>query len=125
MTLVSSDIMSWYRADTLEPVNSLGVTRSPQGMVAAPDGERIYVAGYYEGVVAVIDLREKNHEGIGEWRQSAAIPVGPATSIAISPDSDYLYASPTDGALTVVDLHSWKILKTPVKGAGSLLYIQR
>jgi YVTN family beta-propeller protein len=124
VTLVSSDIVSWFHADTLEPMNSFGVTRSPQGMVVSPDGLRVYVTGYYEGEIAVIDMREHNHEGVGEWRQSTVIPAGPATSIAISPDSNYLYASPTGGALTVVDLRSWKIVKSEVKGAGSVLYIE-
>jgi len=126
VALVSSDLVSWYHADTLEPVNSFGVTRSPQGMVVAPNGERIYVTGYYEGVIAVVDLREKNSEGIGEWRQTSTIPVGPAFSIAISPDSNYLYVCPADGVLTVVDLRSWKIVKSAsLKGVGNVLYISK
>jgi phospholipase C len=125
VALVSADLMTFYDAGTLEPVNSFGVTRSPQDMVVAPDGERIYVAGYYEGVIGVIDLREHNAEGVGEWRQSSAIPVGPAASIAISSDGNYLYASPTDGTGTIVDLRSWKIIKPPaLKGAGRLLYVK-
>jgi DNA-binding beta-propeller fold protein YncE len=126
VALVSSDLMSWYHADTLEPVNSFGVTRSPQGMVVAPNGERIYVTGYYEGVIGVIDLREKNAEGIGEWRQTSTIPVGPAFSIAISSDSNYLYVCPADGVLTAVDLRSWKMVKSSsLKGAGNVLYINK
>ena len=124
VAMVSSDMVNWYHADTLELVSSFGVTRSPQGFAMAADGERAYVSGVYEGVIGVIDLREKNHEGKGEWRQSSAIPTGSAYSIDISPDGNYLYASPTDGAIAVVDLRSWKILKVPLKGAGNLLYIK-
>ena len=124
VAMVSSDMVNWYHADTLELVSSFGVTRSPQGFAMAADGERAYVSGVYEGVIGVIDLREKNHEGEGEWRQSSAIPTGPAYSIDISPDGNYLYASPTDGAIAVVDLRSWKILKVTLKGAGNLLYIK-
>lgn len=124
VAMVSSDMVNWYKADTLEPVSSFGVTRSPQGFVIAPDGERAYVAGFYEGLIGVLDLREKNHEGEGEWRQSSTIPAGPAYSLDISSDGNYLYASPTEGAITIVDLRSWKILKVPLKGAGNLLYIK-
>jgi DNA-binding beta-propeller fold protein YncE len=124
VAMVSSDMVNWYRADTLEPVSSFGVTRSPQALEIAPDGERAYVGGFYEGVIGVIDLREKNREGEGEWRQSSAIPVGPAYSVEVSSDGNYLYATPTNDAITVVDLRSWKILRVPLKGAGNLLYIK-
>jgi YVTN family beta-propeller protein len=124
VAMVSSDMVNWYHADTLELASSFGVTRSPQGFAIAADGERAYISGFYEGVIGVVDLRDKNHEGEGEWRQSSAIPTGPAYSIDISPDGNYLYASPTDGAVAVVDLRSWKILKVPLKGVGNLLYIK-
>jgi DNA-binding beta-propeller fold protein YncE len=124
VAMVSSDMVNWYRADTLDLVSLFGVTRSPQGFVIAADGERAYVSGVYEGVIGVIDLREKNHEGEGEWRQASVIPTGPAFSIDISPDGNYLYATPSDGAIAVVDLRSWKILKVPLKGAGNLLFVK-
>ena len=124
VTMVSSDVVNWYHADTLELASSFGVTRSPQGFVISADGDRAYVSGVYEGVIGVIDLREKNHEGEGEWRQSSSIPIGPAYSLDISADGNYLYASITDGAIAVVDLRSWKILRVPLKGAGNLLYIR-
>ena len=124
VALVSSDIISWYRADTLEAVNAFGVTRSPQGLAMDPKGEILYVTGVVEGVIAVVDLREKNHEGVGEWRQANTIPVGPAYSIAISSDGNYLYASPTGDNGSIVDLRTWKVLKPPVlKGAGTVMYI--
>jgi DNA-binding beta-propeller fold protein YncE len=124
VALVSSDIISWYRADTLEAVNAFGVTRSPQGLAMDPKGELLYVPGAVEGVIAVVDLREKNHAGVGEWRQANTIPVGPAYSIAISADGNYLYASPTGDTGTIVDLRTWKVLKPPVlKGAGTVMYI--
>jgi DNA-binding beta-propeller fold protein YncE len=124
VALVSSDIISWYRADTLEAINAFGVTRSPQGLAMDPKGEILYVPGAVEGVIAVVDLREKNHAGVGEWRQANTIPVGPAYSIAISTDGNYLYASPTGDTGTIVDLRTWKTLKPPaLKGAGTVLYI--
>lgn len=124
VAMVSSDMINWYRADTLEPVYTFGVTRSPQGFVIASDGERAYVSGVVEGAIGVIDMRERNHEGEGEWRQSSTIPIGPAYSLDISPDGNYLYAAPTNDAISVVDLRSWKVLKLPLKGAGNLLYIK-
>lgn len=124
VAMVSSDMVNWYHADTLELASTFGVTRSPQGFVISADGERAYVSGVYEGVIGVIDLRDKNHEGEGEWRQSSSIPIGPAYSLDISPDGNYLYAPTTDGTIAVVDLRSWKILKVPLKGAGNLLYIK-
>src|SRR5581483_6402585 len=68
VALVSADMISWFHADTLEPMNSFGVTRSPQGLVVGNDGERVYASGAVEGVIAVVDMRDKNHEGVGEWR---------------------------------------------------------
>lgn len=124
VAMVSSDMVNWYHADTLELASTFGVTRSPQGFVISADGERAYVSGIYEGVIGVIDLRDKNHEGEGEWRQSSSIPIGPAYSLDISPNGNYLYAATTDGTIAVVDLRSWKILKVPLKGAGNLLYIK-
>ena len=124
VAMVSSDMVNWYHADTLELASSFGVTRSPQGFVIAADGERAYVSGVYEGLIGVIDLREKNHEGEGEWRQSSSIPTGRAYSLDISPDGNYLYASIADGAIAIVDLRSWKTLRVPLKGAGNLLYIK-
>lgn len=124
VTMVSSDMVNWYRADTLEQIYAFGVTRSPQALAIAADGERAYVNGVYEGVIGVIDLREKNHEGEGEWRQSSTIPIGRAAGMELSPDGNYLYASTTEGAIAIVDLRSWKILKFPLKGAGSLLYVK-
>ncbi len=124
VALVSSDIVSWYRADTLEPVNAFGVTRSPQGLAIDPKGEILYVPGAVEGVIAVVDLREKNHEGVGEWRQANTIPVGPAYSIAISTDGSYLYAAPTGDNATIVDLKTWKAFKHPaLKGASVVFYV--
>ena len=124
VALVSSDIISWYRADTLEPVNAFGVARSPQGLAMDPKGEVMYVPGAVEGVIAVVDLREHNHAGVGEWRQANTIPVGPPYSIAISADGSYLYAAPTGDTGTIVDLRTWKTLKPPaLKGAGTVLYL--
>lgn len=124
VALVSSDIISWYRADTLEPVNAFGVTRSPQGLAMAPKGDILYVPGAVEGVIAVVDLREKNHAGVGEWRQANTIPVGPPYSIAISADGNYLYAAPTGDTATIVDLRTWRTVKPPaLKGAGTVMYV--
>ena len=124
VAMVSSDMVNWYRAETLEPIYAFGVTRSPQGFVIAADGERAYVSGAYEGTIGVIDMREKNHEGEGEWRQETTIPVGPSYSLDISADGNYLFAAPTDGSIAVVDLRSWKVLRFPLKGAGNLLYLK-
>lgn len=124
VALVSSDILSWYDAKTLEYVRSFGIARSPQGLVVAEDGARLYVSGAYEGVIGVVDAREKKGDGTPEPRQTSVISVGPAYSLAASPDGNYLYAGPTAGNGTVVDLRSWKILKPPVlKGAGAFLYV--
>jgi YVTN family beta-propeller protein len=122
--LTSSDIMSWYDAKTLEHVNSFGVARSPQFMVTAGKGERIYVAGAYNGEIAVVDARESKGDGTPEPRQTSTIPVGPVYSIAISADGDYVFAAPTGGNGTIVDLRSFKVTKPPaLKGASALLYL--
>jgi DNA-binding beta-propeller fold protein YncE len=124
VALVSSDILSWYDSTTLEYVRSFGITRSPQAVVAAADGARLYVSGAYEGVISVVDLREKKGDGTPEPRQTSAIPVGPAYSLAASADGNYLYAAPTGGNGTVVDLRSWKVLKpAALKGAGIVFYV--
>ena len=124
VALVSSDIISWYRADTLEPVNAFGVTRSPQGLAMDPKGEMLYVPGAAEGVIGVVDLREHNHAGVGEWRQANTIPVGPPYSIAISADGNYLFAAPTGDTGTIVDLRTWKTVKPPaLKGAATVMYL--
>jgi len=124
VALTSSDIMSWYDAKTLEHVNSFGVTRSPQFMVTAGKGERIYVAGAYDGEIAVVDARESKGDGTPEPRQTGAIPVGPVYSLAISADGDYVFAAPTGGNGTIVDLRSFKVTKPPaLKGAAAVLYL--
>jgi DNA-binding beta-propeller fold protein YncE len=124
VALVSSDILSWYDAKTLEYLRSFGIARSPQGMVVAEDGARLYVSGAYEGVIGVVDAREHKADGTPEPRQTSVISVGPAYSLAASPDGNYLYAAPTAGNGTIVDLRSWKVVKPPVlKGAAALLYI--
>ena len=124
VALVSSDILSWYDARTLEYVRSFGIARSPQGVVMAEDGARLYVSGAYEGVIGVVDLREKKGDGTPEPRQTSTIPIGPAYSLAASADGNYLYAAPTGGNGTVVDLRSWKVLKpAALKGAGIVFYV--
>jgi YVTN family beta-propeller protein len=124
VALVSSDILSWYDANTLEYVRSFGIARSPQGVVVAEDGVRLYVSGAYEGVIGVVDLREKKGDGTPEPRQTSTIPIGPAYSLAASADGNYLYAAPTGGNGTVVDLRSWKVLKpAALKGAGIVFYV--
>lgn len=125
VALVSSDILSWYDANTLEYVRSFGVTRSPQAVVVSEDGARLYVGGAYDGVIGVVDAREKKADGTPEPRQTSVIPVGPAYSVTASPDGNYLYAAPTGGTATVVDLRSWKLLKpAALKGAATVLYVR-
>jgi YVTN family beta-propeller protein len=124
VSLTSSDILSWYDAKTLEHVNSFGVARSPQFMVTAGKGERIYVAAAYNGEIGVIDARESKGDGTPEPRQTSTIPIGPAYSLAISADGDYVFAAPTGGNGTVVDLRSFKVTKPPaLKGASAVLYL--
>lgn len=124
VAMVSSDLVNWYHADTLEQIYTFGVTRSPQGFVLAADGERAYVSGAVEGLIGVIDMREKDHEGNGEWRQTSTIAIGPSYTLDISPDGNYLFGGTADGFVVVVDLRLWKIIKLPLKGAGSVLYVK-
>jgi DNA-binding beta-propeller fold protein YncE len=122
--LVSSDILSWYKADTLEYINSFGVARSPQGLAVAPDGDRVYASGAGE-VISIIDARQHKADGTPEPRQANTIPVGPSYSLAISTDGNYLYSAPGDGNGVIVDLRFWRVVKAPaLKGAGTVFYVQ-
>ncbi len=123
VALVSSDILSWYKADTLEYINSFGVARSPQQLAVAPDGDRIY-AGAASEVVAIIDVRQHKADGTPEPRQASTIPVGPSYSLAISGDGNYLYSAPGDGNGVIVDLRFWRVMKPPaLKGAATVFYL--
>ncbi len=125
VALVSSDILSWYKADTLDYINSFGITRSPQGIVIADNGERLYVNGAAEQVIGVVELREKNHEGTPEPRQTSTIPLGQAYNLTANPEATYLFSATSDGTGVVIDLRSYKILKpASLKGAGNMLYIK-
>jgi len=124
VAMVSSDILSWYHADTLEYMSSFGITRSPQGMVAMPGGDRIFVSGAFEGAIGVVDVKQTKADGTPEPRQATTIPVGPAYSLAASSDGNYLYAAPTGDNASVVDLRFWKVSKPPaLKGATTVLYL--
>jgi len=124
VALVSSDLLSWYRADTLEYAGSFGVTRSPQALVVTSDAGWIYAGGAL-GDIGAVNAREHMANGTPEPRQENAIHVGAVYSLTSTPDGDYLYAAPTDGNGTVVEMRSWKVSKPPaLKGAAQLLYVK-
>jgi YVTN family beta-propeller protein len=122
VTNVSGDVLAWYNPDTLDLIADIGVRRSPQALIMAPDAKTIYVLSVFENLIAVVkDLGRKEVE----WRVDGTIPVGTPrpTDMVGDPDAQYLYVSRIDGTLLRVQAGSATVTTIPnAKGGGTLLY---
>jgi YVTN family beta-propeller protein len=121
---VAGDVLAWYRPETLDRIAEIGVRRSPQALVMAPDEKTIYVLSVFENLIAVVKDLGKNEK---EWRVDGTIAVGPARPIAMvgDPSAQDLYVSRVDGTMVGVQVGSTTVTTIlDAKGGGALVYRQ-
>ena len=101
VTSTAGDVWRLERG-TLRSLRQTTLDCAPQDVVLSNDDRELYVA-CEKGNVVVLDARSLD--------QLEVLPVGPAFGLAVTPDGEQLYvSSPADGAVTIVDLPTRKIV---------------
>jgi YVTN family beta-propeller protein len=106
VTLFRGDRVVLFDATTGVVVASVPVPADPYGIVAAPDGRRLWVSHDYAGCVSEIDPAAR--------AVVRTIPVGPsARGLALAPDSRTLYVAEfLTAQLHAVDLAAGRVVAT-------------
>jgi len=102
----------------LAPSGTISVGDGPHGMRPTPDGAMLVVANLKAATVDLIDTRGNT--------KIAAVPVnGPVVQVAVSPDSQYAFASVTQPPSVVkIDLRARAVVgRTDVSAAPAQVYI--
>jgi len=112
--LVATAAAGWAYRITRAPlriVDSLFVGRSPNGVVFAPDGKRVYVSSRDAGTVTAIDAATFRQEAL--WT-----PGGQLQRIAIAPSGKDLYVADESpgGGVTRIDARTGKSRRFPMDG---------
>ncbi|HKN65382.1 MAG TPA: YncE family protein [Gemmatimonadaceae bacterium] len=101
VTSTAGDVWRLERG-TLRSLRQTTLDCAAQDIALSSDDRELYVA-CEKGSVKVLDSRT--------LEQLDILPVGPAFGLAVSPDGEQLYvSSPADGAVTIVELATRKIL---------------
>jgi YVTN family beta-propeller protein len=106
VTLFRADRVALFDADTGTVVARIAVPADPYGVVADPEGRRLWVSHDYPGCVSEIDVAAR--------KVVRTIPVGPSLrGLALAADGRHLYAAEFYTAkLHAVDLAAGRVVAT-------------
>ncbi|MBZ5601706.1 MAG: YncE family protein [Acidobacteriia bacterium] len=106
---VSDDTVQFVKPGASDSELIVGVSRSPQRLLAVPSKQAIFVIGRFDGVLGILEARPKNKEF---GRQISSIPIGKGPwGMALSAAGDCIYVTNTsDNTVSVVDLRLMKVL---------------
>lgn len=116
---VSDDTVEFVKPGASEPEFVVGVSKSPQRIVAVPSKQALFAIGRVDNVLSILEARPNNHEF---GRQIGSIPIGRGPwGLALSAAGDCLYVTNAfDNTVSVVDLRLMKVMfniptgKTPM-----------